>query len=717
MKVYQLVCVEFFLFFLTPTIEAQVARHERSESGEETRSGSKKEELHLCYFSLNHEKEFTVMEKWSKAHNQNLRDKKIIVHEYQNKGKSPEENFVAMMNEHMQKGISCDGLVISGHHTGSFFGSRDDSNKGLSIEMLEKLSCDPQYAEWFNKVNALWLQGCRTLGANIVAGNANAVNADFHTDRVFNVREEDNLNFSYTQLSQMFSEALDQSNPLSSRYMRTFPRASVFGWTATAPGEKARSEMSLPYFIANLAKVKNDSAPISVPTLSKSHPSHTQALVALLQKIELPNYQQGKLEKQAILAWLAHGQREKLKGLASNPSSFQNRDLNAVPAMYSSDPKELLPMQQTQVLTCALKNYTSPEDPIQVIKILEKKPNLIPFLINSIVSFLANDSPMDASSRDRVREILKHHQPILNFINERLTSDQVGVLKKVDFLTMLEEIEGKKNTAGRAKIIDSVKRLFTMKAKSNADGTLHSDTRMARSETVDSLLKIDALTPELATELASNDKRYAALIAEKLRPSKQNLKILSVLFDVTEDPQEIKNLNSHVNYLLHDLDLTKMRIEKATHRDFNAFLQHPKISNEMKAMHRALRGVRDSAGPVELRTVPSILETDLKNHDRNQEIMRRYFQNPGVTSYEKAELRSKLYDHMPIEEKMIEATERGIDTELYLSELQKIESEWHMTSLNTTYLKNNAYLKSTCSVLGWALTQAPRALKNMVSGS
>jgi len=29
----------------------------------------------------------------------------------------------------------------------------------------------------------------------------------------------------------------------------------------------------------------------------------------------------------------------------------------------------------------------------------------------------------------------------------------------------------------------------------------------------------------------------------------------------------------------------------------------------------------------------------------------------------------------------------------------------------------NAYLKSTCSVLGWALTQAPRALKNMVSGS
>lgn len=190
--------------------------------------------------------------------------------------------------------------------------------------MLEKLSCDPRYAPWFNKVNALWLQGCRTLGANIVPGNANAVNADFHTNRVYNVREEDNLNFSYTQLSQMFSEAFqDQSNPLSSRYMRTFPRANVFGWTASAPGSKAQRRIEFAIFCCDLAKVKEDSAPLAVPEkLTTSDLSHTKALVALLRKVDLGKNKQGKLERQAIEAWLRHGQAKKEPG-AHWPQSLE----------------------------------------------------------------------------------------------------------------------------------------------------------------------------------------------------------------------------------------------------------------------------------------------------------------------------------------------------------------------------------------------------------
>ena len=55
----------------------------------------------------------------------------------------------SIIQEQQQKGVQCDGLVISGHHVGSFSGSRDSTHKGLSIAKLEEMACQPEYAEWF----------------------------------------------------------------------------------------------------------------------------------------------------------------------------------------------------------------------------------------------------------------------------------------------------------------------------------------------------------------------------------------------------------------------------------------------------------------------------------------------------------------------------------------------------------------------------------------
>jgi hypothetical protein len=147
-------------------------------------------------------------------------------------------------------------LVISRHHSESFGGKRTDG--ALALEQLENLSGDPKTKKWSHGVNALWLQGCRTLRVGkIQSDNADTdmFSADFHTNRVGAEREQDNLEKSFQALNAEFSATLDQDNPLSSWYLRLFPLAKVFGWTQTAPGEKARAELSIPDHMAHIASL------------------------------------------------------------------------------------------------------------------------------------------------------------------------------------------------------------------------------------------------------------------------------------------------------------------------------------------------------------------------------------------------------------------------------------------------------------------------------
>ena len=153
----------------------------------------------------------------------------------------------------VESGVVCDGLVISGHHTGSFGGKR--AKGSLSIDLMEELSCNPKYKALFNNVKGLWLQGCRTLGVSKIETTDTA---DFHTQRVGAVLDEDHLTQSFSDLNIEFSATLDQDNPLSSRYLRVFPRATTFGWTKTAPGSKSRSQYSVPFHIAHMARLNDD---------------------------------------------------------------------------------------------------------------------------------------------------------------------------------------------------------------------------------------------------------------------------------------------------------------------------------------------------------------------------------------------------------------------------------------------------------------------------
>ena len=208
--------------------------------------------FNLCFISLNNEKEFITTKKFADKLNKSGRSNhQINVIEAQNPGSHPEDSVKDLISS----GTVCHGLVISGHHTGSFGGKRGKGS--LSLNFLEQLSCNSKYSSWFNKINALWLQGCRTLGEKVTNDQGqDTINiADFHTLRVGAVRRADHIeDQSRLDMQETYTALLDTDNPFSSRYLRTFPRAKVFGWTATAPGEKAGSENSIPYHIANVAR-------------------------------------------------------------------------------------------------------------------------------------------------------------------------------------------------------------------------------------------------------------------------------------------------------------------------------------------------------------------------------------------------------------------------------------------------------------------------------
>lgn len=102
----------------------------------------------ICYFSMNNEKESEVMDKFAKKLN-TVSKEKIEIQEFLSTGGNVEDSFKKMADSKAQ----CNGLVISGHHTGSFGGKRGSGN--LDIDFMEKLSCLDEYKDFFSHIKAL----------------------------------------------------------------------------------------------------------------------------------------------------------------------------------------------------------------------------------------------------------------------------------------------------------------------------------------------------------------------------------------------------------------------------------------------------------------------------------------------------------------------------------------------------------------------------------
>ena len=306
----------------------------------EGKSGASPQDFHICYFSLNNEKEFQEMERFTKKINAHSDSTNCRVHvtEYMTQGKTPEHAFEQMVKSNKK----CNGLVISGKHTDVFSGSRTKGS--LSEKFLAKLSCKPQYAKWFSQINALWLQGNKTVEKTPALERTLLTSpADVDSTALFeesDFPEGDHIEFPATLDSP--------DNPLSSDYLKGFPKATVFGWTHAAPGKKAKSEFSIPYHMAHISKMMNNQDKFPSESPIKGTWTKDSAVKYLTSMIGVLNGGVNTDCKQQVAkAWKNHGQ---VTGQLTE-YGFANPNLNAYTPLKGKRER----LQTARLNDCQLK--------------------------------------------------------------------------------------------------------------------------------------------------------------------------------------------------------------------------------------------------------------------------------------------------------------------------------------------------------------------------
>jgi len=397
--------------------------------------------MRICHFSLNSDDEFRATKEFLGKLNK-VSPTQVVVDEFMLPvGGDPNKAFLKMV----ESGVRCDGLVISGHHTGSYGGKRVKGK--LSMDFMESLSCNPKYTDFFQNLNAAWLQGCRTLGVGEIQADDEQGDADFHTNRVGLAVEEDNLTQSFAELNMEFSNTLDQDNPLASRYLRLFPNAKLFGWTRSAPGEKSKSYLSLLYHMAQTSKrLEADGAfpseaPDSPNMSAKSAARFADAMLLTLTRFEAD---QKGCEEIATGGWLSHGNVDR-----PGKYYFDNPDLKAYSSLASTGDKTLL---QAKELDCALKAAANSLDADAMGKVLDSvsaHPEFLRYSFNTIVDLRARlANAKDEKGKATAAIILektKTDPKVLEFLKSKMSSRAVGLTRKIDYYKFYNALTGQKD--------------------------------------------------------------------------------------------------------------------------------------------------------------------------------------------------------------------------------------------------------------------------------
>ena len=490
----------------------------------------------ICYFSLNNEKEFVEAEKMTKQLNK-VSSKKISVFEYQTEGGNPEESFKKMLESRQ----NCDGLVISGHHTGSFGGKRAQGE--LGIDFLERMSCEPRYQKFFSHIKGVWLQGCRTLGQKIVGDEMNQENrADFHRERVGAVLEADHLEQGFAQLEMEFSDTLDQDNPLSSRYLRVFPRATVFGWTKTAPGERVGSELSLPYHLAHMGRLSDDRKKYfedpsgQMAEETALHYANTFLLFFDRDRL-LPAPCSDLYERMAMDAWFFHGQAKKDADGNPLPLSFMNPDLQAYSTMESRG-NPLLGLAKE--LGCNLEREGLAYDElVGILDTILQDERLIGYNFNDLLGAIKKYEEAGGKEWRQLQGYLQDSAFLKNFIGKKLWDPTVGTLRKIDYYAAARSL-GLVSAEEQIKIERAIKD-STFKVLTGAIGEQDYEQIDYIFTLVDSLGKHGMINTDEYVKLVrdSKNKYIVERIADIFGYSRQPVEGLGKVFNSVIDSSRI----------------------------------------------------------------------------------------------------------------------------------------------------------------------------------
>ena len=383
----------------------------------------------LCFFSLNNEREFELTRAFlldAGRQGGGVIDT-LELHQPQRE-LDAERSFRNMLDS----GEVCDGLVISGHHTGSFSGAR--ARGSLTINALEEMSCAPRYRGFFRHLKAVWLQGCRTLGARPLAeapGIDHEFNADYHMQRVGAELMRSGVRQSFAELSFEFSSTLDQDNPLASRYLRVFPAASVFGWTRSSPGFKAKSEKSLLYHMAHMTQLSRG-VPLFDPSRA-SAVSHRRDMSEALGGVlaGAPSYQGLASE-----AWLSHG-KVKRSGFG-----YDNPDLATYAPLLESGENRLLAAGD---LGCDLRNAGDTEEMQRSLARIIDDPFYAAHNLNAIWEIYRAHEQTRPESVDALRTQLLASETLMALLRGKLISPSTGLLMKIEYYGFYRALTGESN--------------------------------------------------------------------------------------------------------------------------------------------------------------------------------------------------------------------------------------------------------------------------------
>lgn len=408
--------------------------------------------LRICYFSLNEEREELETRRFME-NIQRVHGLRVEVREFLTRGGNPAESFRKMV----ESGTRCDGLVISGHHTGSWGGHRAGQQRKLSMDFIESLSCDPKHAAWFQSINAAWLQGCRTLGVGEIAADDEQYDADHQTNRVGQVLEADNLGGGFAELNMEYSTTMDQDNPLASRYLRMFPAAKLFGWTKSAPGEKAKSYRSILYHMAQTARLMDgDAFPTQAPSERALSPLNAARYAnAMLLTLSRFSADDRACENMAVQGWLAHGNVGRPRDYF-----FDNPDLKALPSLNASGDADLLKAKE---IDCLLKAAAREPDAAKLqakvnaaLGLIAGNPTFMRYSFNTLVDLrnqlASNRDPKRKEMAARILARMKATPGLTDFLKEKMQSRQVGLMRKIDYYRFHLLLTGAANPAMEAAI-------------------------------------------------------------------------------------------------------------------------------------------------------------------------------------------------------------------------------------------------------------------------
>lgn len=218
-----------------------------------------------------------------------------------------ERAFKDWIKQMKEENIKCDSLIISGHHTGDWYGGKEQNVLGLKY--LEALSCDPKYKNWFKNIKTLWLDGCNTVTDKAIIKSKNPPTPDSETVRVIGKdRPEGKIRkYHITGTSQAYALSLDKNTPLSSRYLRMFPSAQIFGYDGAVKVGKKRAGRS--YIVEHLSNLGKALKAEEAQALNKAEADDKRQYL----KLGLVAMFSDHCDKDKISAW------KKLSGGNNNP--------------------------------------------------------------------------------------------------------------------------------------------------------------------------------------------------------------------------------------------------------------------------------------------------------------------------------------------------------------------------------------------------------------